>query len=244
MRIQPGEMIVGQPALTVRKLMQYGRAFGPTTSGNPMATIVEVLGLDLSMARQVYQDLCREGYIEPVPEHHLFYEPDHWFTTIKGNALANASARKPITRRTAERLIEEFLARVREVNASEYAYLVGRVILFGSCLSDEREAPTVGDVDLSIVLVARYSGPDQQFAAHNARVEVAMQAGRVFGDSMHMILWSEQEVWLKLKNRSPSLSLHNEEREQVLRRGIPSRILYDLSSEPAAPPAGEASAHR
>src|SRR5260370_26141820 len=171
MRIQPGEMIAGQPALAVRKLMQYGRASGPTTSGNPISTIAEVLGTDRSMAKQVYQELCREGYIEPVPEHHLFYEPDHWFTTIKGNALAHASTRKPITRKTAERLVEEFLARVREVNAGDYAYRVRRVIIFGSCLSDEGEVPAVGDVDLSIVLAARYSDPDQQFAAHNARVE-------------------------------------------------------------------------
>lgn len=230
MRIQPGEMIAGQPALAVRKLMQVGRAFGPTTSGNPISTIAEVLGVDRSMATQIYEELYREGYLEPVPENHLFYEkPGHWFTTIKGNALAQASTRKPIKRQTAERLIEEFLARVREVNTGDYIYLVRRVILFGSCLQDQREAPTVGDVDLSIELVARYSDPHQQFAAHNARVEAAMQAGRVFGDTMRMLFWSEQEVWLKLKNRSPSLSLHNEEREQVLHRDIPSSVIYEIS---------------
>jgi hypothetical protein len=64
---------------------------------------------------------------------------------------------------------EEFLARAREVKSGEYAYLVDRVILFGSCLRDEGKAPIVGDVGLSVVLVAHYSDPDQQFAAHSAR---------------------------------------------------------------------------
>lgn len=231
MRIQPGELIAGQSALALRKLMRQGRVYGPTTSGNPLSTITEVLGIDLSRAKQVYQDLYREGYIEPIPEHHPFYQPDHWFTTTKGNALAGASAKKPIKQRTAERLIEEFLARVKEINSGEYVYRVGRVILFGSCLGDEREASTVGDVDLSIELVDRYSNPAERHAAHNARIETAMLAGRVFSDHFQMLCWPDLEVWRKLKNRSPSLSLHNEEREHILRQGIPSRIIYEMADE-------------
>jgi hypothetical protein len=234
MRIQPGEMIAGQAALAVRKLMKYGRAFGPTTSGNSISTIAEVLGTDLSQARQIFQELCREGYIEPVPEHHRFDKPDRWFTTIKGNVLAHASTRKPITRKTAERLVEEFLARVREINAGDYAYRVRRVIVFGSFLSD---SPDLGDVDLSIELVDPYRGSDERKAAHEARIEAALQAGRRFGDYYQRLFWPKQEGWLKLKHRSPSLSLHNEEQEQVRSRAIPSRIIFDSSTRPDPPQA-------
>jgi hypothetical protein len=43
-------------------------------------------------------------------------------------------------------------------------------------------------------------------------------------------MWPQQEVLLLLKNRSPSLSLHDEGQEQVLARQIPSRILFDSVS--------------
>jgi len=56
---------------------------------------------------------------------------------------------------------------------------------------------------------------------------LAEQAGRFFKDYMEVLGWPEREVILKLKNRSPSLSLHYEEREQVLSRSIPARVIYD-----------------
>jgi hypothetical protein len=110
--------------------------------------------VDAATAEQIQRGLLEEGYIEPSGSP---FGPEHWHLTLKGSALANARARKPITRKTAERLIEEFLARVREVNAGDYAYRVRRVIVFGSFLSDSAD---LGDVDLSIELEDRYADPD------------------------------------------------------------------------------------
>jgi hypothetical protein len=219
MRIQPGDLVIGLPVLAIRKLLKYVQRL----QGGTLETIAEQLEVDAPSAAQIYQRLLSEGYIEPS-------EPvagnESWHLTWKGSALANASTRKPITRKTAERLVEEFLARVREINASDYAYRVGRVIVFGSFLSD---APTLGDVDLSIELVDPYQDTREREAAHQARIAAAENEGRSFRDYMEMLRWPEQEVLLKLKNRSPSLSLHYEWREQVLSRPIPSRIIFDAA---------------
>jgi DNA-binding transcriptional regulator YhcF (GntR family) len=235
MRIQPNDMIVGQPVLAIRKLLKYVQR-GPD---GMLETIAQQLAVDISTAEQVYADLLREGYIEPS-------EPiggyKLWHNTHKGNALANASARKPISRRTAERVVEEFLQRVREINAnSEYAYRVKQVIAFGSFLSD---SPTLGDVDLSIELEDRYQDTHEREIGHKARIAAARKAGREFRDYMEMLLWPEQEVLLLLKNRSPSLSLHGEWREQVLSRPIPSEILFDASSQIGAPSAPVTHEHK
>jgi len=225
MRIQPDDEVAGQPVLAIRKLLKY-------VQRRPVGTlddIAEQLAVDNDTAEQVYQRLRDEGYIEPSEPIGKY---ESWHLTWKGSALANASTRKPIARKTAERLVEEFLARVREINASDYAYRVGRVILFGSFLSD---AATLGDIDLSIELEDPYRTAAEREAGHNARIQAAQQAGRHFGDYMQMVMWPEQEVLLKLKNRSPSISLHYEWREKVLTRPIPSQIIFDASSPAGGP---------
>ena len=228
MRIQLGDQILGIPVLTMRKLLKYVQGLQSGT----LDIIVQQLEVDAATARQIQQGLLDEGYIEPSGP---LFGQGHWQLTWQGSALANASTRKPITRKTAERLVEEFLSRVREINAGDYAYRVRRVIVFGSFLSD---TPDLGDIDLSIELEDRSTDPDERQAAHQASIALAEQAGRTFKDYMEMLGWSEREVILKLKNRSPSLSLHYEWREQVLTRPIPSKILFDaaLQEEPGGRP--------
>lgn len=206
--------------------MQRGRAFGPTTSGNRLATIVEILEVDIPTAKVIFQKLCKERFIE-LAGNQASSDGEgecRWYTTIKGNALANASARRPITRETAERVITQLLERIQQVNAGEYAYRVKRAILFGSYLS---ESLTLGDVDISLELEDRYQDSASRKKGHAARIAAAEESGRQFGDYMDILMWPKQEVLLLLKNRSPSLSLHDEEIEQVLQRPIPSKIFYE-----------------
>ncbi len=110
MRIQSYGVIVGQPALLIRKLLQWERG--------TIATIAELLDIDPLKARRVYQELSAEGYIEP-SDRPLQADDESWQTTRKRNALANATARKAITRRTAEGLIEKFLNRIKKINACD-----------------------------------------------------------------------------------------------------------------------------
>ncbi len=224
--IQTSDSVAGQPVLAIRKLLKHVQRL----QGGTLDIITEQLKVNTTTAEQIYHDLLREGYIKPSEPIAAGYES--WLLTWKGSALANASTRKPMTRKTAERLVEEFLERVRQVNASDYAYRVGRVIVFGSFLSD---SPTLGDVDFSIELVDSYPNALAREAGHKARIAAAQASGRNFRDSMEMLCWPEQEVLLKLKNRSPSLSLHYEWREKVLEKPIPSRILFDAASPAGVP---------
>ena len=55
-----------------------------------------------------------------------------------------------MARATAARAVDALMERVRQINADEnLAYVVERVILFGSYLGD---APTVNDVDVAVQL--------------------------------------------------------------------------------------------
>lgn len=218
MRIQPGDVIAGQPALAIRKLLKREKG--------TIAIIAEVLDVDLVKARQVYQGLSDEEYIMP-SDRPYEAEEGAWRTTRKGNALANATARKPITRRTAERLIQEFLHRVREVNAcDDYVYRVKQVILFGSYLGDSL---SLGDVDLSLVLEFREHDPHQRDKQIEARINQALRNGKRFQNYTNQIFWPYTEVFSILKGHSPSLSLHDDQLEQVLSQPIPSKILFDAT---------------
>ncbi|TMC23321.1 MAG: hypothetical protein E6J34_03460 [Chloroflexi bacterium] len=216
MRIQSNDVIAGQPVLTIRDFLRNHRT---SITVDAIATCLDV---DIATAKQILQNLVTEGYIEPAEE-----SQEIWYTTTQGNALANAKAEKPITRRTADRLIKEFLERVQTINAcNDYAYRIAQVIIFGSYLSD---SPTLGDVDLSIKLSHRYDDAQKQTHMREERIRHALQEGRNFSTFLHQVAWPELEIWHILKGRSRGLSLHDETTEQVLSQPIPSRILFPES---------------
>ena len=62
---------------------------------------------------------------------------DWWVTTVKGNALANASFGKPISRATATRLLSQVIDRARAYNADPARLLtVAEIVIFGSYLDN------------------------------------------------------------------------------------------------------------
>ena len=64
---------------------------------------------------------------------------------MAGNALANASAARSISRAEASRQLAEFLERVARVNADDsWLHCVGKVVVFGSYLSNQEQ---IGDLD-------------------------------------------------------------------------------------------------
>ena len=78
---------------------------------------------------------------------------------MAGNALANVTAVRPISRTDVDRLLNEFPVRVGIVNGDQYwLYRVGKVVIFGSYL---RSLESVGDIDLAIRLYRR-----PEFAEH------------------------------------------------------------------------------
>lgn len=169
MRISSADTIAGQPALAIREPFKKIQTYGGTLSD-----IANQLHVDQKTAQEIFDTLCTEGYIDPVEIPDNADEKNtYWKTTLNGNSLAIATARKPITRQTAERLLNEFLQRVKEINdCADYAYCVKQVVIFGSYLSD---SPNLGDIDLAIWIEHRYNDMLERSRNHEQRIMLALE---------------------------------------------------------------------
>ncbi len=144
---------------------------------------------------------------------------------MAGNALAIASGAKPISRRTAEARIEEFLARASAVNADEsFPHRVGKVVVFGSYLGDRDR---IGDVDLAIRLDRRPRYANAWPETLLAHAEAALWRGRRFRSFIDALAWAETEVKTILRGGVRPLSLHDWNREAPWLSKAPHRVLYE-----------------
>jgi predicted nucleotidyltransferase len=199
MRIEKHQMIGDLPALDARRFMQRHRD-SVFTADSLKDHFPDISDENLHRTWKVFLE---EGYIEFREER----DGRPWYElTTKGNALAQASAAKPISRQTAEKKLQEFMERVEQINRNEeYAFKVGRVALFGSLLSD---APDVSDIDLAIQLEGRL--PDREaFSNHSKRrIEVALSSGKSFHTFFEQASWPRHEIYQFLKARSRVFSIH------------------------------------
>ena len=171
MQIAENQTIAGYPALEVRNFVRKHQ-FTPITEEAAEIT----LRLDHGAAADFLHKLVDIGLIEKHSEQEgtLLY-----VLTLDGEALAQVSAAKPIHRKTAERVLEQFLERVHKVNATpEYLYRVEDVILFGSMLNDVER---LGDVDVAINLEPKVGDCDARREWSRRRRRVAIEAGRSLG---------------------------------------------------------------
>jgi hypothetical protein len=138
MRITSDQSIAGYPALQVRQFVRKCRFINfPTEAAE------NTLMLSADAAANFLSKLADLGLIE---KSHERERKQLFQLTRKGQALANASAAKPIYRKTAEYVLAQFMERVHKVNATpEYLFQVNNVVLFGSMLSDGER---LGDVDI------------------------------------------------------------------------------------------------
>ncbi len=184
------------------RLRNYLRKFG---DGHICVEgIMEVFSLRKPKAEYVLDELLKLGLAESA--HVKSGEaPTMYSTTIRGSAFGMASAAKAVSRKTATRLLREFLDRVRLSNENEaFAYRIESVVIFGSYLS---EAATVNDVDLSVELMRRHSDDLAFENACTGRINLAFRQGRRFQNMTDEILWPRIEILLYLKHRSRTLSL-------------------------------------
>ena len=147
MRISRGDVIAGFDALDLRK---YFRAYGDGAVS--YATAREEFSITKRKAVRLIAELVKLELVrksEFQPEKNIVrYE-----TTIQGNALALAKAGRPVSRATADRVLQEFLDRVKRVNEqSELAYIVESVVAFGSYLTDRTK---LNDLDIGVELTRR-----------------------------------------------------------------------------------------
>jgi hypothetical protein len=222
--IATDELIGGLPAVEVRLAL---RRLG---SG---AFDAEALALTLRPARSTAQGrallsaLAADGLVER--------DDAGWVLSRPGIALANASARKPMTRATAESVLGAFLGRVREARDDEdrWTHRPEQVYLFGSLLTTDKTL--VGDVDLVVVLAGRSPSPDAQQTADQAYVAREEAAGRRFG-FLDRLYAPTEDLRRFLRGRSPGLSLATERTLADL-AGERFELLYE---HPSFTPAGAA----
>jgi hypothetical protein len=198
MRITKEEVVAGHSALRVRGfLRRFERGFFMHSAAESF------MRLNSKQAAEFINDLVALELIEPTMP---FGNKAAFQVVTRGHAFSNATAAKPISRGTAERVLREFVDRVNAVNASKkYAFIVKSAVLFGSMLSC---ADRLGDVDVAIDLQRRILDSAKFRQQCDRRRRLAEEQGRAFSTAIDWATWPEREVVLQLKARSRSLSLH------------------------------------
>ena len=196
MNIDPKAKIAGIPSLKIRELMRmqhYG--MGWSASVDQASGLLEI-SHDATLI--VLEELRSLGYIVFVDDAY------NWKTTIAGNALANASATKPIRRPKADQAFAQFMERVNQVNQNPYyLYKVVKVVLFGSYITDTE---AVNDVDVAIELSPKEADSERHWALVEQRIE---EREKPFSNYSERFCWPEIEVTKFLRARSHVISLHD-----------------------------------
>ncbi len=204
MRIDPKEKIAEISILEVRKLLKS--VDNESEWGKNLVT--SLLQISPAKAHKLLIEIEHKGYIERSA---IIKKEQFWRKTLKGSAIGLASAAKPVTRKTADRVFSDFMERVKKVNSdTRFLMKVKKVVVFGSYLGD---SPTLNDIDIAIELIwkenhPRFVGKDKAQAILEYADE-AQTEGRRFATFIERITWPEDEVKLYLKSRSRTLSLHS-----------------------------------
>jgi predicted nucleotidyltransferase len=205
--------------LKVRAFMRWARGSSWT-----LDAAAHRLEIDRPQAEELIRNLERDGYVERSSQFRGDAEP-HYEVTTRGNGLAMATAGKPIKRETADRILGEFLSRVREVNENDhYLYKVTLVVVFGSYLDAQKE--TLNDLDLAVDLEFKEAGMSKRKELLNARIREAREEGRQFGTHLAQVSWPITEAKQFLKSRSTAISLHEATTEQAIWQNNKHRIVF------------------
>jgi DNA-binding Lrp family transcriptional regulator len=225
MRIRPDDLVVGFPAKQVRKLLRQSDLFLSVDD------VTKVLGLSGKSALQLLKTLEQQGFIKKNTS-----APDpnkNWKHTIKGGALSNALFSAPVSRQSAERKLNEFMDRVRDVNEMDrFLYRVRKVVLFGSFLT---ESPAIGDLDIAIELVPKESDARKHSESILARADAVDLSGKRFQNFVQRLDFAAREVRSYLKGRSRIIQLTD--CDDGILETAKHRIIYEYREDEALSPA-------
>lgn len=230
MRVSKNDVICGLPAPMARRLMREYR------DDHPVEVACDVLGLGRKASREQLRAFEAGGYVER--SERSTAGDDWWITTTRGNALAQASFGKPISRATAARHLTGVVERARVYNADPARLLtVAEITVFGSYLD-----PTVdglGDLDLAVSTVRRETNGDRYV---DRVLAYARASGRRFGMFHEQLFWPLRELRMILKNRSPAISITDEDISKITDR---FEVVYAVADDPdAIPPPPDAMPER
>lgn len=220
MRIDPKGMIAHHPALVVRDCL---RKLKVHTEWD-LRVLEKAASVEPGRGRALAKALSSEGLIKRV-------RPDIWTITQAGQRLSSATAAKPVSRVTAERVLCEFLERVDRVNRDAYFLgRVNRVVLFGSMLRPE--VAILSDLDLAVEIVPKNGNWDQLQQENQERVEELVDRGRKFRNILEIYAHWHLEVFRFLKGRSRVVSLADYAAEKSLILRVPHRMLLGEDEPP------------
>lgn len=217
MNITKGELIAGFSAVKMRDFFRKtrGGSIGIDFTSHHLA-------IGRSRSKKLLAVLESEGYLKSTEEKTRGKSKTWWTPTAKGIELINASAARPLTRATADRLIEELLKRVKEINTSkEFLYSVVKVILFGSYLDGNKER--ISDVDVAVFVVPKDTDLNNHSA--NCRKQSDKEAPYYAG-FFERQFFSYTKTLKYLKNRSRGLSVHDVS-GGLLRSDIKTKTIYE-----------------
>ena len=126
--------------------------------------------------------------------------------TKLGEEFSRASGAKRLKRGTARLALEDFRARLAEVNADpRFLVRVKRAVAYGSYLRSEE---TVGDLDLAVEYESKITATGEE------RRKILLKHFKACGRTSRSMFdgewwWPEEEVKLFLKNRKRTISLHS-----------------------------------
>lgn len=218
MNITSDTTLVGYPILKIRQLL---RAIRLHWHGKGMiyilTTNITADNLDITEeeAQGVLNELVSLGYLSRIDNSDFYpIEPP-------GNALRCASAARPIHRKTADKVLHQFLERVQQVNSDPYyLYKVREVQVFGSYLSDKQR---ISDVDVAVDIQPKFEYSRQR-ELEEERIRLAYRKGRQFRNYNRELEFPRNEVEMFLRNRSHSLSIHKIHEPQGL--GAIYKVIY------------------
>jgi hypothetical protein len=200
MRITRDQQVAGHPALRVRAFLRryrFGIFVGPAAEA--------AFELNAEEAAELLAQLVSLGLIEKVEPKTVNVEWGFELTS-RGEAFASASAAKPVFRKTADSLLQQFMERLDSVNSNpDYAYGVESAVLFGNMLS---EVERLGDVDIAIELLPKVAEEAEFRKWCDRRRDAAREQGSHFRSTFDWIFWPREEIFQMLRARSRMLSLH------------------------------------
>lgn len=225
MRLTKKDVVAGMPATVARDLARlfydgrHAEAAHLVVGDDGWADAVKAMS-DAGFLRRAYET-SRDEY---------------WVTTTAGNALAQASFGRRISRKTADRLVAELVGRARAVNADRSLLIsVRRLRIFGSYLREEVDQ--LGDVDVELVMARRIPS-DEYVAAARAYADAS---GRTFGNYVQYLGWPERELRQKLRNRSTAINITTEDVDDLT---AVSRVVYAIEDDAAALPVNGVTLYR
>jgi hypothetical protein len=159
----------------------------------------EKAGYSRRQAKRLVRALMTKGYLEAGPDDQLKMTP-------ACKAFTRGSAARRVKRETAEAALDEVIDRVRQANCNEdFLMKIKTVVVYGSYLAD---AERLGDLDLAIELEPRYQ-PENFDTWNRLYMEHFEKSGRAYRRIGYECEWAQIEVFLFLKNRRRTLSLHS-----------------------------------